>query len=106
MNASTWLSHIGVSYPSGAKDEAKKKLVFPRLLSALGLPHDSIPFDMKRHDAADAVAIGLAGLAGKRDGYKKEKHPVTIKPRLPAGSSEPPRLGSPSHLEFVELSQL
>ena len=76
------------------------------LLSALGLPHDSIPFDMKRHDAADAVAIGLAGLAGKRDGYKKETHLATIKPRLPAGSSEPPRLDSPSHLEFVELSKL
>ncbi|EOD39242.1 hypothetical protein EMIHUDRAFT_108988 [Emiliania huxleyi CCMP1516] len=117
VNASTWLSHIGVSYPSGAKDEAKKKLVLvgaePKgggerggLLSALGLRHDSIPFDMKRHDAADAVAIGLAGLAGKRDGYKKEKHVVTIKPRLPEGSSEPPRLGSPSQLEFVELSQL
>ena len=81
-------------------------MVFPPLLSALGLSHDSIPFVMKRHDAADAVAIGLAGLAGKRDGYSKEKHLATIKPRLPAGSSAPPRLGSPSHLEFVELSKL
>ena len=102
VNMSTWQSHIGGSIPRGTKDGAKKKLVFPRLLSALGLSHDSIPFDMKRHDAADAVAIGLAGLAGKRDGYSKENHRDTIQPRLPAGSSAPPRLGSPSHLEFVE----
>ena len=65
VNCSSWRKHIGVKVNKRMTQIQRKELYLPRVWRTLERSEQPPAFDRRKHDAVDAIAVGLCGLAGK-----------------------------------------
>ena len=65
VNCSSWRKHIGVKVEKEMTQIQRKELYLPRVWRTLERSEQPPAFDRRKHDAVDAIAVGLCGLAGK-----------------------------------------